>query len=215
MPVAGPVADGGGEQAAGHAAKRIGADVETHRPRPLGGRQFLAKIGHRRRRHAGDADAEPGAGRHQQPEIGGPGGGQRKDGGAGKADAHQPLAPPAVGDQAERDEQQGHHAGAGGHRQAGASRRDAESDRQLWQQRLRAVEQQEAGKSRQRQGQRDAERKGRRQGVSRQGSGGRLNAGRASSAIGIIASEHSIQTKPCTTTFPISGSSPRSPTAAP
>jgi hypothetical protein len=89
-------------------------------------------------------------------EIRCPGRGQGAEGGAEQAEAHQPFAAPAVGHQAERDQQQRHRAGAGRHAQADRARRNPESLAQLRQQRLRAVEQQEAGKPGQAQGQRDA-----------------------------------------------------------
>ena len=159
MPGAGPITARPRQQAPGHTAEGIGADVQPHRPRPLRHRQFLTEVGHRRRRHARDAGPQRRPRQHEQEKIGRPGREQREQCSTHQTVTHQPFTAITVSDQAERNQQQGHQARAGGHTQARCSRGDGKTGGQLRQQRLRTVEQQETGKTGQRNSQRAAHRR--------------------------------------------------------
>ncbi|OIQ96675.1 hypothetical protein GALL_213780 [mine drainage metagenome] len=64
-----PIGDQGDEEAAGHAAQRVGGDVDAHRPTAGAGDDLLAQVGHGGRRHAGDAGAQASPAKQQQQEI--------------------------------------------------------------------------------------------------------------------------------------------------
>ena len=124
MSPAQPVGDETRDESARHASQCIATNVEAHGAGAGLGRDLVAQVGHGSSGDCSDASTQAGAATQQEWEVGCQRRGQRENRSARKAPAYQALAPIAIGQQAQRNQQQGHDEGACRHGQTGTGGRD-------------------------------------------------------------------------------------------